>query len=262
MHNTSTPQVPTRNIPIYEIRIAVSAIETLTPHQRYTFYLLGHIFNELMCLQKLICFASPGHCDSRPIRKLPETAQAFFLIRVAACKVWEAKKALKHKKTRIVLEASVLPHMTEGQKRFEGLLSTIEDAGWIGKMRNQFGFHYPCFTQWERVTTPTKEWIDDSIFGSERSGNTFYASSEAVAREWFFRQSDMIKPHFTVESMIDMMVDVLKNMNRFLEDVIAVYIADVLHVDTYQDAGEISGFDFESITIPFWTHLSKETLIK
>lgn len=79
-----------RSIDIYEIRIPLDAVKKLSDEDRFSYYLLGHIFNELMSLQKIVGFALPKHDDVRPARVRPEHAQAMFLFRIASGKIWEA----------------------------------------------------------------------------------------------------------------------------------------------------------------------------
>lgn len=55
-----------RTVEMYEIRIPLDAVKKLSDEDRFSYYLLGYIFNELMSLQKLIAFALPKHDDTRP----------------------------------------------------------------------------------------------------------------------------------------------------------------------------------------------------
>jgi hypothetical protein len=79
-----------RSVEIHEIRIPVAKIAALTVQERYTYSMLGHMFNELMCLQKLVAFSMPKHNDYRPARIRPEFSQTSFLFRIASSKIWEA----------------------------------------------------------------------------------------------------------------------------------------------------------------------------
>ncbi len=46
-----------RSVEMYALGVPLDAIKKLSNEQRFAYYLLGHIFNELMCLQKLVAFA-------------------------------------------------------------------------------------------------------------------------------------------------------------------------------------------------------------
>ncbi len=76
-----------RSVEMYALTVPLDAIKRLTHERRFAYYLLGHTFNELMCLQKLIAFSLPKHDDHRPARLRPELGQAMFLFRLASGKV-------------------------------------------------------------------------------------------------------------------------------------------------------------------------------
>jgi hypothetical protein len=43
---------------MHALSVPLTAIKKLSDEQRFAYYLLGHIFNELMCLQKLVGFTT------------------------------------------------------------------------------------------------------------------------------------------------------------------------------------------------------------
>ena len=76
-----------RSVEMYALIVPLDAIKKLSEEQRFAYYLLGHMFNEVMCLQKLVGFALPKHDDVRPARQRPELGQAMFLFRLACGKI-------------------------------------------------------------------------------------------------------------------------------------------------------------------------------
>lgn len=88
----------TRSGEMYSLTVPLDAVKRLTHERRFAYYLLGHTFNELMCLQKFVAFTLPKHDDSRPARLRPELGQAMFLFRLACGKIWEASKAIRQNK--------------------------------------------------------------------------------------------------------------------------------------------------------------------
>lgn len=111
------PQNNYRSIEVLTLTIDASSVLKLTDEERYVYYMLGHIFNELMCLQKLLFFTMPTHDDGRPLRMQPEIAQAFFMFRIAAGKIWEAKLAFDEKRMSTVLRDSFFPLVSDGRDR-------------------------------------------------------------------------------------------------------------------------------------------------
>ena len=245
-----------RTVEMYEIRIPLEAVKKLSDEDRFSYYLLGHIFNELMSLQKLIAFALPKHDDTRPARLRPEHAQAMFLFRLASAKIWEAIKAIRENKhLASTLLNLVLPKMSGGRERLKTLNAAVNAAKWLSPMRNGMGFHMPTFEQWRPYLVPDDAWVDDSVFLSDRSGNTFYDAADTIAEAWMFSQYGLPNARDAVEPLIGQMIELLATMNTFLEDALGTLIGEVLldGADGRRSVGKVSSPDFERVSIPFWT---------
>src|SRR4051812_23125457 len=130
-----------RSVEMRELRIPIAAVKALSDADRYAYYILGHMFNELICLQKLIAYALPKHDDRRNGRRKPELSQGLFLFRLASAKVWEAINALKRPALADLLQTKVFPKLDGGQARWEAMDAAIEAAPWLKEMRNGMGFH-------------------------------------------------------------------------------------------------------------------------
>ncbi|MDP9603880.1 UNVERIFIED_ORG: hypothetical protein J2W38_003676, partial [Variovorax paradoxus] len=215
-----------RSVQIHELRIPLQAIECLSEEDRFAYYLLGHMFNELMCLQKLVAFALPKHDDIRPARRRPELAQALALFRLACSKIWEAKLALQTKEVSQTLRMVVLPKLENGIARLKALNAELNSAPWLGPLRNGMGFHFPDFKQWRADTTPQVGWVDDIVIFGESSGNTFYEASETIAQAWMFRECARFDGEIAPDPdrLIGQMINLLATMNSFLEDSLGVFI--------------------------------------
>jgi len=118
-----------RSIQVNELRIPLDAVKRLSNESRFSYYLLGHIFNELMALQKIVSFGLPKHDDHRPARFRAELAQSLFLFRLASGKIWEASKAIREtKELALTLREVVLPKMEDGPCRLKALNAAISAA--------------------------------------------------------------------------------------------------------------------------------------
>ena len=244
-----------KSVEMMELRIPISAVGKLTAGERYTYYLLGHMFNELMTLQKLVGYTLPKHEDQRPARLRPELAQSFFLFRLSSSKVWEVKERLHSNEVAPVLRKSMLIHLTDGETRLKALNKLISSVKWLSTVRNDLGFHFPKLQHWQEFTTPTDSWIDDSIFLSERSGNVFYDASESVAMHWLLGQGGQGDPRVVIEGLVNDMIELLSETNRFLEDVLSAFIWHVLLPKGVRpsSAGRVRAPQHETMSIPFWT---------
>jgi hypothetical protein len=241
---------------MYTLTVPLDTIKKLSDEQRFAYYLLGHIFNELMCLQKLVCFSLPKHDDCRPARLRPELGQALFLFRLASGKIWEASKAIRETKALAkTLREDVLPQMPDGEIRLKQLNIAINSAPWLSSLRNGMGFHFPTFERWSTHVVPDESWIDDIVFLSDKSGNTYYDAADTVAQAWMFEQHTAGDPKSAIDPLIDQMIDLLRTMNTFLEDALGVFICQVIlkGAGTRQPAGKVLAPEFSTVSIPFWT---------
>jgi hypothetical protein len=247
-----------RSIDIYELKIPLEAINKLSNEERFSYYLLGHIFNELMSLQKLVGFALPKHDDSRPQRLRPEHAQAMFLFRLAGAKIWEAIIAIREtKELALTLKNLVLPRMTDGSARLKTLNSAINAAGWLSPMRNGIGFHFPTFKHWESHIIPDSTWEDDHLFLGTQSGNTFYDAADSVAQSWMFSQYGASNVREAIDPLIGQMIELLGAMNTFVEDALGVFISSIILEDkgNRRHVGKVLAPHHEKVSIPFWTSM-------
>lgn len=245
-----------RAVEMYAIAVPLKAIRELSAEKRFAYYMLGHMFNELMCLQKLISFSFPKHEDRRPARLRPELGQTMFLFRLASGKVWEASKAIRESKQLArTLSADVLPHMKGGKERLKSLNAAVNDAEWLSPLRNGIGFHFPTFEQWNAHLTPDDTWVDDLIFSGDQSGNTWYDAADSVAQAFMFHHYGAAELKDAVDPLIDQMIKLLGMMNSFLEDALAALISEVTraHPAAREPVGKVLAPEFKSVAMPFWT---------
>lgn len=249
-------------VAVLELVIPVADVQRMTEQHRFSYYLLGHMFNELNCLQKLVAFAMPKHDDVRSARVQPEVSQALFLLRLCCGKIWEAHGRINNSVEVVAtLRELVFPKMPKGPDRQRELNKAIGAAPWLSKLRNGIGFHFPTFKDWEPLIKPDETWVPDSIFIAEMTGNTFYAASDSIAQAWMFGLHGAADIKFGAEQMIEQMIDLLRLFNSFLEDVIGILVTEVVLSDPKlpSTVGEVPSPEFESVAIPFWTTMPPST---
>lgn len=250
------------SVEMYEIKVPLAAIRKLSDEQRYVYYLLGHMFNELMFLQKLAGFSvstMSRHTDNRPARTNPEQAQALFLFRLTSAKVWEAVGALRKKEMSLVLRNDIFPHMPDGPARMKALNVAISGAEWLPEVRNGIGFHFPTFDRWKDFVTPTDDWLDDSVYMGSRSGNVFYDGSEAIVKHWMFSQKNNMTPADGIAPLVDEMIQFLTETTDFLQDVLGVFLSEFLLEDQghgkAKKIGQVNAPHYQEVTLPFWVSM-------
>lgn len=245
-----------RSVEMYALTVPLEAVKKLSDEQRFAYYMLGHMFNELMCLQKLVSFSLPKHDDRRPARLRPELGQAMFLFRLASGKIWEASKAIRERKQLAkTLVRDVLPRMPDGKQRLKDLNTAINAAQWLSPLRNGIGFHFPTFEHWSSHIIPDESWVDDTVFFSSQSGNTYYDAADTVAQAFMFQQYGVTNLKEAVDPLIGQMIDLLGSTNSFLEDALGIFISEVI-LDgsvTREPAGKVLAPEFKNVSTPFWT---------
>jgi hypothetical protein len=244
-----------KSLKIFELRIPLERISALTPHQRYAYYLLGQIYNEMMALQKIIGFAVPKHDDIRPARRNAEIAQVFFLFRMAASKIYEAKSAINRKEVYSTLNEVVFPHSPELRDSLRALNKAVSSADWLSRMRNGMGFHYPAFADWETYTTPNSAWVDDMVYFGEQSGNTFFDASASITMHWMFDKYRNLNPTESVDLLVNEMIDLIKQINEFANLTTAIIINGLTPEGEIKLAGQAIAPKHNQVTLPYWTYL-------
>lgn len=245
-----------RSISISEIRIPIERVAALTPHQRYSYYLLGHVFNEMMSLQKIIGFAIPKHDDIRPARRNAEIAQLFFLFRLAASKIYEFQAAVNKKEVKVALDELVFAKTPQLRDLLRNFNKAVSGAAWLSRMRNGMGFHYPEFSDWETYTTPDDTWVDDLVYVGRESGNTFYDASASIAMHWMFDKYRNFEPATSVNRLADELIDLIKQINSFAETMVGTMITNLIPDGDANFVGKIIAPEHDKVSLPYWTHLA------
>jgi hypothetical protein len=242
---------------VRRLDVPVARVARLTPLERFAYYMLGHFFNELMFVQKLLHFTLPRHNDNRPVRQLPEYGQLMFVARLATGKLWEAKVAIERKEFSQALHESFIPLLPGGEDPFKPWKKRLARAKWPADLRDTHSFHYPTFQQWANLLTPDATWEDDQIFLAKESGNVYYAASEAIAHHWMFGQLNSTDPKNAVDPMVTELISLLGEFNSVVEETLGAFVSHLLDgkVQPEADAGTVDAALFEGVFVPFWTNM-------
>lgn len=242
-------------VQMFKIKVPLEAVKRLSSEDRYSYYILGHVFNELMTLQKLFGFSMQKHDDTREVRVVPEWAQTLMLFRMSASKMHEAVLVLHSKQVSDMLSRYVLPKMERGPARLKELNVAVNAASWLATLRNNLGFHYPKYSQWQAYTEPTDDWVDDSLYLSERVGNTFFEGADTIAQHWMFQQYGGGDVREQIAPMVEQLIDLFGIMTKFLEEAVSLFTAEVLleRRDVRKPMGKVLAPVHDKVSIPFWT---------
>lgn len=244
-----------RSVTINQLVIPVERVAALTPHQRYVYYLLGHVFNEMMTMQKLVGFAIPKHDDIRPVRRNAEIAQLFFLFRIAGSKIYEFKKTINRPEIFEALDELVYSSSPDSLLLLKEFNKAVAKAQWLGRMRNGMGFHYPTFQHWDSYTTPNEKWIDDIVYWGNENGNTFYDASATVAMHWMFDDYPGMEVPYSVRPLADELIGLIRMINNLTQDLVGTIVENLIPDGQATEAGKILGPEHDKVTLPCWTYM-------
>jgi hypothetical protein len=251
-----------RPIDVFGYRIPVTAIASLSSSQRWTYYILGLMANELGCILRLVSHSLDPHDDNRRYRHIPDMIQTTMLLRIASAKVAEARLALATKDFKDAFESLVLPHMENGAERRKEINKAFEAAPWLGNLRNEISFHYPEPAKWEALTTPTDEWEDDHVYFGNDPINHFFDASEVITQAWTIQHSGKYKSHPSTQAesetryfkFIDDSISLTTLLhNFFVDSAMALIEGHLLRGNQSPEyLGRVPGSSLESIKIPTW----------
>ena len=244
-----------RPVDMYQVRIPLKAVKKLSDEDRFSYYLLGHMFNELMSLQKIVGFTLPKHDDLRPARVRPEQAQAMFMFRLASGKIWESVLAIRDKHLAKTLLNLILPRMADGLARLKAVNVAVASAPWLSPLRNGMGFHAPGFDDWKAHIVPDESWVDDVVFMGKQSGKTFYDAADTVAQAWMFSQYGVDEVRDAMDPLINQMIELIGLVVTFLEDCLTIFIGAVLldGAPPREHIGKVLSPQHDKVFVPFWT---------
>lgn len=186
---------------VQRLELSAAALRALDPNQRYVFALVGHVFNELMLLQKWVHISRrpPGNPGPQEDAAVGIT---FFLVRLLSSKVHEALDVMTKKAVADVLSADYFGKVDGLSERWDAVLAQHGNLEWLGWIRNKGGFHYMNANQWA-------PGLEDSmcdgayIHTGKRYGDTYFHWAEMTAALPAMKHVNNDKPFKGLEQMLD-----------------------------------------------------------
>jgi len=195
---------------VRKLELSAEVLQALPAQERYVFALVGHIFNELMLLQKWI------HVSRRPPgnpgpQEDAAVAMSMFLLRLLSAKVYEAlhDDALAKPFVAEVLRAKYFGQVDGLQAEWDATLAKHEAIEWLGWVRNKGGFHYMSANQWA-------PGLGDSMctgayaYTGKRHGDTYFHWAEMTASFPAMCHVNANEPFEGLRQMIDELGELLR----------------------------------------------------
>ncbi len=197
---------------VQRLALSAEALRALDPNRRYVFALVGHIFNELMLLQKWIHISrrAPGNPGPQEDAAVGVT---MFLVRLLSAKVYEALHvdALRKATVEEVLRADYFGKVDGLNEKWDAVLAQHEGLAWLKWVRNRGGFHYMTANQWA-------PGLEDSmcdgayIWTGRRHGDTYFHWAEMTAALPAMMQLNATEPFNGLAQMVDELAQLLGDL--------------------------------------------------
>lgn len=199
---------------VRRLELSSNALRNLDPHPRYVFALVGHIFNELMLLQKWVHISRmpPGNPGPQEDAAVGVT---MFLIRLLSSKVYEALNALSKKKVADVLRSDYFGAVDGLNEQWEAVLAQFKKLEWLGWIRNKAGFHYMNANQW--APGLADNMCDGAyVYVGRRYGDTYFHWAEMTAALPAMKHVNSADPFQGLEQMVSELGHLLEGITDCL----------------------------------------------
>jgi hypothetical protein len=223
---------------VQRLELSGGGLRKLSPQGRYVFALTGHIFNELMLLQKWIHVSrmAPGSLGPQQDAAV---AISMFLLRMLAAKTHEALDVLKKQSVSDVLRADYFASVDGLAMQWDAALDAYSNLGWLGRVRNRGAFHYLNCAQWTPVLN------DDLCEGAymyvgKRYADTYFHWSEMAASLPAMLEVNANQPFEGLNQMLRDLGDLLGQITDCLARGIQSFIDSA---DLTESVGEAVRFD-------------------
>lgn len=251
-----------KQMTVSRVKIPTHLIAALSDNERWAYYLMGYIANELNYILKLLVISLKSNESKERFRHMPEIIQSSMLFRLAMGKSHEAMLQLRTGEFRKVFNSVISKHRPSANARWKEVNAAFNSsARWLGKLRNGTIFHYPTLDEWSKIITPDSTWEDDEFYFSKDAWDVYFDASEIVGQSWMLTMiGNGIPPtskedaQKKFEDMINTCVRLVGLLRTFVMDCLEVFIADYLlgSNPSVEQLGHVRGTNIDSVTVPTW----------
>lgn len=199
---------------VRKLELSATALRAMDLRRRYVFALVGHIFNELMLLQKWVHISRkpPGNPGPQEDAAVGVTT---FLLRLLSAKVYEALDALAKNSVAEVLRADYFSNVAGLNEQWDSVLAQHAQLEWLGWIRNKGGFHYMNAAQW---APGLEDSMCDGAYAyiGRRYGDTYYHWAEMTAALPAMKHVNSDEPFKGLDQMISELSQLLSSITDCL----------------------------------------------
>jgi hypothetical protein len=214
------------DLPLSRLNLSSAKLWDLPDQERYVFALAGHVFNELMFLQKLMIAAVPDK-GAHTFSKDASVGSSMFTLRMVVSKAHEAMQELRKESNRSIFLDRILSKRDGLRDQWELVVRRYESLPWLGSIRNQGGFHYLSHKQWS-LHIDQALCQDGYVIVGKTYGTTYFHWNEVVASWPIMKKVNADNPFEGLGLAIDELGALLGEMGECLALGLQAYICEVL----------------------------------
>lgn len=244
----------TTTVELHRLDLSLPKLKALAPDELYVFALSGHVFNELMLLQKMVLTSVHQQTGNvHPFVQDASVARAVFALRLLVGKLEEAMRALGKQSVEDVMRQKVFALRPGLEARWDNAVQTYKTMPWLTKIRNQRAFHYMNKSQW--LPHLTDEVLGGAyvIVGSTY-GNTLFQWHEVAAGVPMLKLVDENDPlEGGLGTILDQTGELLSDLTSCLAEGLQAYMhAKLTEPGALADATEVAAPALSSVVVPYF----------
>jgi hypothetical protein len=226
MSTTQSEQAP---VELHKLILSADKLRGLLPFDRYVFALTGHVFNDLMILQKLVSVSKPPS-DLHPLDQDAAVGVTMFLFRTLLGKTYEAMDLLGSQKIASHLTTNYFSLVDGLEQRWNDAVVRFSALDWLREARNRHAFHYMKEGQWApHITDDLCE--GGSVVVGRTYGDTWFTWADAMASYPLMARVDPKQPFEGLGTMLEEAGRLLADLTNCLAQSLQAYMHEHLTDD-------------------------------
>lgn len=239
-------------VDIHRLSLSATKLRGLDAQARFVFASAGHIFNELMLLQKLVHVARRPPNVEGPVADA-SVGVAMFMLRTLVGKAYEAMLTLRKDPVSQLLRKEYFGLVDGLEQSWDAALDAAANLRWMSVVRNQGAFHYPNGNQ----LTPflSDEYCEGAyVLIGRRYGDTYFHWAEIASALPALSAVNAADPMEGLAIMIEDVGRLLGNLTDCLAQGLQAYMKEHLvdEGEGLDDAVRIEAPDFDSFHLPYF----------
>lgn len=236
---------------LHKINLSSAKLKALGPNERYVFVLVGHIFNELMTLQKVMLVSQPP-TEAHPFITDAGMTLSIIWLRLMVGKTHEAITCLKRESVQQVLRAQFFAPVEGLSEQWEAALQKYEDLTWLQRIRNSKAFHYMTQAQWS-VDLRDEDCDEAYVIVGPRNGDILFQWPEQRAAIPMLKLVNEDAPFEGLATMLKELAGLMSMLGECLAHGAQAFIHERLIDDDSLEAPEqVPAPKFESSHLPYF----------